>query len=705
MRLLINCSACLLWIMISSILTVKCAFSHATHNVQIPFLSLSSCNGIICFIIATGLKLCLISLTYHNIDRELAMSKLGNEEVVEMACLGRPFRMGMLYDARSDMLIPGVTLWGDAKLNNYIRSTDQIGSDFEVVSEDSLESKASHLDVSASLKLSFLGGMVEVSGSAKYLDDRKTSKQQSRVSLKYWSTTKFEQLTMDQLATEHIEYHDVFDKKTATHIVTGILYGADAIFVFDRKIEEGENTREVHGSMEVLIKALPGITEIKGKAELNMNDEEKKEASKLTCKFHGDVQLPKNPTTFPDALAVYQQLPSLLVSEKGRIHVPKKVWLYPLSKLDSKAAQLTREISVGFVHQAQAITEELLDLSMRCNDLLKSNVCSHFLGIQTQLSKFKAMLSEYKTTFSKMLKRILPSVREGQPETLLADLFQQKNNSPFNSNSLMLWLQDKEQEFKVLNAYLKMMKDMEFALAPGDLDAHIFSNDLVLCFTLKVASSGDDYLKQMRASLRSEEPGQISTESAYRSWYKDRAVMTTLRNKAKRFVNFARTNKGNTTIKYVVADSSEDDMESGCAIVLYDNGTEQEFEPPSTPSNIRVSPRGITHDSIRLEWTKPEFGSENVKYYTVSCQVENDPSDSWDTIKTKGKETSICVNDLKEDHKYRFKVRAESKVGMSQDCEVSDFIQTTSKKGESTVAISIYSMHMHYYFLSSRSKC
>ena len=618
--------------------------------------------------------------SYYPSNCTMAMPNKVNEEVIEMACLGRPFQMGMLYDARRDTLIPGVSLWAEQKLMSALKPIiPRIQSDFEVIAEDGLDSKASHLDVSASLKLSFLGGMVDVSGSAKYLDDRKSSKQQSRVSLKYWSATKFEQLSMDQLA-KHIEYPEVFENKTATHVVTGILYGADSIFVFDRNVEEGESECEVHEMMKVLIKSLPEITD---KAELNINNEKKKESNKLTCKFYGDLTLKKNPTTFADAVAIYQQLPELLVGDDGPIDVPKKVWLYPLSKLNSEAAKLVHEISVGFVHQAQAITEELLDLNMQSNDLLKTKVCSHFFGIQTQLSKFKEMVSEYKTTFSKELKQILPAIREGHPESKLVDLFQSKDRSPFNSHDLTHWLKDKEQEIKVLGAYLKMMQEIESALSPGDLSASIFTHDRVLCFSLKVATSANDYLDKMQAYLRSHDPGQTLIDSISQPWFKNKEMMAIMRQKAKRFVTFAKANKENSDIRCLVADSSEDGFGFSCAIVLYDNGRalEREFEPPSAPSKVKVSSSGITHSSVRLEWSKPEYGSENVKFYTVSYLQENDSTDSWHSMRTKGNDTFLTIDNLQERKGYHFKVRAESEIGYSQYSENGDLIRTASNKG------------------------
>ena len=90
-------------------------------------------------------------------------------------------------------------------------------------------------------------------GSGKYLDDRKTSSKQARITLQYKSTSRYESLTMEQLGTEGIEHPDVFEKDLATHVVTGIEYGADAFFVFDRQVSSNETVRDVEGRLNLVV--------------------------------------------------------------------------------------------------------------------------------------------------------------------------------------------------------------------------------------------------------------------------------------------------------------------------------------------------------------------------------------------------------------------------------------------------------------------
>lgn len=75
--------------------------------------------------------------------------------------------------------LKGVTLWDAKTLQEKSVEKNQHSSEFEVSASDSTKTKSSLLDVNASLKASFLGGLIEVGGSAKYLNDNKKSHHQS----------------------------------------------------------------------------------------------------------------------------------------------------------------------------------------------------------------------------------------------------------------------------------------------------------------------------------------------------------------------------------------------------------------------------------------------------------------------------------------------------------------------------------------------
>ena len=358
----------------------------------------------------------------------------------------------MFYDCRNDQLIPGMTLWNTTLLRATLSQRPQHSSDFEIIAEDTLSDTISKLGIEANLSLSVMGGLVSVSGAAKYLDDRKSSRNQARVTLKYYCTSRLEQLTIEQLAVSEIQRPEVFDKGIATHVVTGIVYGAEAFFVFDREVTHSENYRDIHRNMEALVTTLPGISDIKGSSDVDIKDNDKQEVDKFHCKFYSDVILEENPSTFQDAVRVYRELPQLF-GEHSTKAVPKMVWLH---KLNSKAAQMVRQISTSLVTQAQQCLDILHVTQIRNNDLMKTKVYDYFPGYQHQLSQFREMINEFRVDFMKQIVRIRGGGSE-EGELHVAELLKRVHQSPFNEGSLSKWLAVKEEEINVLSQHLDIM--------------------------------------------------------------------------------------------------------------------------------------------------------------------------------------------------------------------------------------------------------
>uniref|UniRef100_A0A672LNB4 Stonustoxin-like helical domain-containing protein n=1 Tax=Sinocyclocheilus grahami TaxID=75366 RepID=A0A672LNB4_SINGR len=361
------------------------------------------------------------------------LEKIMESEPTEMAALGRPLFPGMLYDCRKDSFIPG--------------APDS--------SSDSLSSKSSLLDVNASLKASFLGGLVEVGGSAKYLRDTKSSNQQSRVTMFYRETSRFEQLNITQLG--QVTYPQVFDQKTATHVITAVLYGAQAFMVFDRTFSDDENHQEIKGELNVMVKSIPGFS-IEGQGAVEMTDGHKEKAKNITCTFHGDVHLKQNPTMYMEALEVYRKLPTLL----GNSAVPIKVWLYPLSLLNTVAAQLVREISTCLISNTEDMIEELGEVERKCNDLSRKPMANIFSDIKERLRLFQNSIRIYRLVLQKALARVLPAIRGGgMEEKSLDEILKIHYLSPFNAGMLNQWLHDTKSELHLLTSYTKTLKGIK----------------------------------------------------------------------------------------------------------------------------------------------------------------------------------------------------------------------------------------------------
>ncbi|XP_051899675.1 uncharacterized protein LOC127585959 [Pristis pectinata] len=558
-------------------------------------------------------------------------------EVRQLATLGRPFQLGMLYDCRSDTLIPGVTLWDLQTLQSNLNCCAQPSTEFHIIASDSMEKKAAALNVSGSLKASLLCGLVEVKGSAKYLNDSKQSKRQARVTLQYKTTTRFEQLTMSHLGRQNIAYPSVFDEGSATHVVTAVLYGAQAFFVFDQMVSSAEKMQDIQGNMEATIKCLPMIA-VQGDAALTMTEEQKCHSEKFSCTFYGDFSLKINPTTFQGAIGIYASLPSLLGSG-GENSVPVRVWLYPLHKLDSKAIQLVREISVGLVNQCQQALEQLNETVQRCNDMMNDSVTIQFPEIRDRIQQFREMCLEYKLVFQRTLARVLPSIRGGgKEELLLVDILQNKGQSPFKHQSLITWLDDKECEVMLVRLYLKMLDDIPIAI---------------------------DYLRSHTAQkMQTPTPANEACASQHdEQWFNSPSTNEKMKDQCQSFLDFATANKANGKIKFLVA-SVKDDSNRGASIYLYEGGSLKNrcFEPPSQPQ--RPTTIGTTHDSVTLQLQPPRHGAGEIVGYTV--EYRGRWQEEWSTPHTPDKSHSITIPGLQLHQEYHFRYRAVTKVGVSK---------------------------------------
>ncbi|XP_048009960.1 stonustoxin subunit alpha-like isoform X2 [Megalobrama amblycephala] len=585
---------------------------------------------------------------------------------IEVAALGRPLFPGMLYDCRKDSFIPGVTLWNKKSLSEDLDSRSQLMTDLKFSSSDSLSSKSSLLDVSASLKASFLGGLVEVGGSAKFLRDTKSSNQQSRVTMYYKETTKFEQLTMTQLG--QITYPQVFEQKTATHVVTGVLYGAQAVMVFDLTFSEEENKQEIEGELNIMVKKIPQYS-IEGKGAIKMKDSDKKVNGSITCTFHGDFRLDQNPTTYMEALDVYKKLPNIL-KENPENAVPINVWLYPLSLLDTKAAQMEREISARLVSNTEDIMEGLGHAERTCNDLSRKTLVNVFRDIKERLQSFQRSFSIYKTMLLKAVSRVLPAIRGGgMEEKSLEDILKIHYSSPFNADKFNQWLDRAKSELDFLSFHSKLLEGIK-TKDLNDLKAILLNPDIdvVVCLTFTSLKYEDPYLPTLKEFVESDKfkeldvgTKQHSSTLASEEWFNNTDVISKMRENLSLFKSFSEANKDEKRYRFIVSAISNPSS-PGSSIYLYEKGqlTNRQFQPVSKPPPPEA--KEVLERSVSLKLQKSPTG-ETVQY-RVEYQKVKPAEQQWLVINTP--EENFTLTKLEVGNQYLIRYRIVGKVGVSE---------------------------------------
>ncbi|XP_072163209.1 verrucotoxin subunit beta-like [Diadema setosum] len=568
-------------------------------------------------------------------------------------------QLGMLYDCRDDTFIPGFTLWDPEVLTNDRDVRRQQGTYFNVITSDNINNKSSALNIEASLKASFMGGLVEVSGSAKYINDKKTTSRQSRLTLQYKTTTKFEQLTMKHLGRHNVQYPDVFGQGIGTHVVTGILYGAQAFFVFDRYLKNDESDKHVHGHVNAIIEKIMSLSTT-GEGDLKLTESEKEEADKLQCKFYGDFALKSNPASYEEAVVIYKQLPSML-GDNGEFAVPLTVWLYPLSKLDSKAAKLFGEISVNIIGQVQNILEGFDQWKMRCDDLVKNDVCTDFPNFTEKLDLFRKLLLEFKQGFQQKIAQALPKIRGGEAvEQVLIDIISDYEKSPFHSGLVEHWLKRREKEMNIVKTFLKGLNSFRIIGSREDLDELLldFSIEHVVAFSFSSLGLEDDYLKVLSRFIRTQ------TEESYspkKEWFDNVATSKRMRMEAKQFKDFANANSTSEETTFVIMgfDDGEESTPEGGSLFHYEHSvlTTKNFEPPGVPGKPEILE--TYHDSAILRWTAPQTWHACIQSYLVKYRETSSRQDpEWREFRTDNTATLATVPELKPNITYEFSVAA-----------------------------------------------
>ena len=521
---------------------------------------------------------------------------VGTEErsdVLCLPCLGRPFRLGTAYDFCRDAIVPGLRPWSNETISRAEKQLEdppnQISFSYELITDNGLSDKMSHLEVGANLGLSVISGLADLSGAAGYGRDHRQSRKSCLFTLKYRCTSRFVSLSTDCLVS--LENDGILDDPSVTHIATGLLYGADVYFVFDHVVQEDEDYINILGEMEMAVKSFPKIDLGVGMgAGVETENEQTDFKANIHCRVYGDIRFDTNPTTFNEAVDLYKRLPTYLGKNLEKT-VPKKVWLYSLDKLAKlngkdhkpKKAQETqklREIHAHYVEVGMQTVQELDCVTERSDEILLQMSNKEYSGMFQSLSKlvtkFKSNVIKYKQGFTEFLKKNIPRVRSGDLLTTVpkeyVDLHSSK--SPFAIAHLNSWLDEREKELVVLEEMIQCFKssekNVEFAFHLGKMDEILFSfeYDHILSFEFTFLKYKDSYVEEVMLAYLDEK--KIVEFSTGNGWCNDVGMVKKVLVEAKQFKELVESTS--TNVAFVVAESTKKaDKKMGAVIRLYTN--------------------------------------------------------------------------------------------------------------------------------------
>ncbi|MED6233840.1 hypothetical protein ATANTOWER_017442 [Ataeniobius toweri] len=504
--------------------------------------------------------------------------------------------------------LAGFTLWETETINKNKTRQIQKSSFPNICVSDSFESKSSLMDLNVSLKASFLGGLIQVGGSAGFLNDKKKFKNQSRITFQYKATTEYEGLTLSSLKVENPLAKDLVEKSNATHVVTGILYGANAFFVFDSKKLDSSSVQTIEGSMQAVMNKIP-LVDIEAKAELKLNEAEKSITNKFSCTFYGDFILDKNPATFEDALHTYYKLPELL-GKNGENSVPVKVWLTPLKDLEICGAELKKHISTGLLRKTTNSLESIREMEMRCREAQEEKVAVSFPQIRKKLILFEDLCKDYTTMLRQTMQEKIPLIREGkEDEESVEKLLDDQEKSPFSSKNLDKWLDNAEREINIIRSCVDIMEGIKIIPDENNLEREALAAGLedVTCFVFTSLESDDPFLDQMMNYLSKDKtkPPPSVTPPTKDQWFFSDQVVTNMRKKASEMISAAKELQGSSRFRFLVAALPKEEFK-GATIYQYRDGRlkTEDFSRPAIPDvTAQLDPRDLAwyHCDLTLD--------------------------------------------------------------------------------------------------------
>merc|ERR1719336_1478564 len=589
--------------------------------------------------------------------------------------LGREVCLGCLYYGSHDHISLSENFWDKETISKYsdeVKKTHERGN--VVLNENTLK-RLNNLDIDASLKLSFMGGLVQVSGSANYLNEKLDSKK--TVSISYNYLTTYGTRSLNQRLKKNKDHADLCEEKSIgkpggpTHVVSSITRGERAVFTFSYETSDVQNKGEVGGNLEAVVKLLPSF-QIEGDAQISITENENITASDLKCSFTSDIELPKLPTNFKEGVEGYQQLKSQRNVNTENILTFE---LEPIEKYCSDADSILNEISSTTIDEIITVLQDLEDVNLEARSLSKSNAALTYKNsLGKAINFFLTELDLHTGTLKEQLKKNLPLMRQGnlEAEAKIFELLRNHKRSAFHKAKAMNFLNTRRTEIDNVELIIKAEKEVGITIADTTAAVHEcnFNNAYGVKFGLNILPE-ENIVKKYIDTVNDSKPWK---EEAH--WYDNFVGLKKASAVFRDFLDYRKLNADHKDACFFVQLSQSEEIDDYAKIVITDiQGTvlNENFKlmEIGQPKNINVAFNYIKFEvsipgdsftkqiDVMIKEYRPEIVDGTVakiatlKHKTVPIDVSG--------------KTEIFIDQLIENTLYEIEYEAVSEVGRSSE--------------------------------------
>jgi hypothetical protein len=363
------------------------------------------------------LNLSIISTAPTSVKSPSRMSR-----EVQRPALGQSAELGSLYDGRTDAFLPLSLLRGAAP-TAAIASNDKIESDIKLSFRDSYEEKFYNLNVTPELAASFLSGIVDVDGSAKYLLDNRHSHRILQASIHHSMTTREERLDLATLEVNSLLTLNEMKVSSPTHVVVGIIWGAQTIVTARQKIGSNDKQANIRSDFQSKLESFKSIVESGGDIELETSGQQRLKGIPSEVVVYSDLLTDDDigPDDLQSALKFIRDVPRYIALENSGKGKPLVFALLPLDTLayltqeavELKAALSVSQLRVDCIEGFVQFFDELHDAQRKLHDY-DSDIESHRFCVPAQhrhlvakhLTKIKDLETKTKSKYTYLLSAV-----------------------------------------------------------------------------------------------------------------------------------------------------------------------------------------------------------------------------------------------------------------------------------------------------------
>ncbi|KAF9459247.1 hypothetical protein BDZ94DRAFT_1050947 [Collybia nuda] len=286
-------------------------------------------------------------------------------EEMEVQALGRPCILGQLYNAAASEFVNKQFFLVD-KVKTIVVPHQTEESFLKEVK--SLEDRARTLNISASLTINILGFSIGTYGS--YLDRKEDYINSHTISMIYRGRTRREYINVQSVHDGIAMNHDDVKLAQATHVVTAITYGGNAVGTFTEKDTKHLARTDSRGSFDLTL--FKNLSNAFIKPYLGTSDREKINGHNLDIRLIAEFMDRQKdaPTNAIDLITTVKK-----AKEKIGAGVPCDIILTPLSRFGLPSE--FRELGDAEMKSLTSFYDQLIDLNAGRSYLLSYHDSNH----------------------------------------------------------------------------------------------------------------------------------------------------------------------------------------------------------------------------------------------------------------------------------------------------------------------------------------